>query len=205
MPISTRRSVKSLALIGGALCLDFANTVDPRHADEREEFLDGYGALIEWAVHAEGETPAAGKRLARLGEERPAQAARVLARAVSLREALYALLSPHPLRDRRDGALAVLNAELRRAWACAAVARTGDRFELCLADEDALDGVLWPVALSAYELLTTPGARIKECDDDECGWLFVDTSKAGRRRWCSMESCGNRAKLRRYRCRHAGG
>jgi predicted RNA-binding Zn ribbon-like protein len=203
MPTSTRRSVTSLALIGGALCLDFVNTVDPRHADEREEFLDGYGALVEWAVHAGAETPAAGKRLARLGEQRPAQAARVLARAVSLREALYVLLSPHARRD--DDALAVLNDELRPAWACAAIARTGDVFELRLADEDALDRVLWPVVLSAYELLTTPGARVKECDDDECGWLFVDASKAGRRRWCSMESCGNRAKLRRYRRRHAGG
>jgi predicted RNA-binding Zn ribbon-like protein len=203
MPTSTRRSVTSLALVGGALCLDFVNTVDPRHADEREEFLDGYGALVDWAVHAGVETPAAGKRLARRGEKHPAHAASVLVRAVSLREALYALLSPHALRG--DEALAVLNDELRRAWAGAAVARTGDTFELRLDDEDELDRVLWPVALSAYELLTTPGARIRECADDDCGWLFVDTSKAGRRRWCSMESCGNRAKLRRYRRRHAGG
>jgi predicted RNA-binding Zn ribbon-like protein len=203
VPIPIRRSVKSLALIGGVVCLDFANTVDPRHADAREEFLDGYGALVEWAVHAGLETPAAGERLARRGEQRPAQAARVLARAVSLREAVYALLSPHAVSGRRDDALAVLNEELARAWACASVARAGDAFELRLADGDALDRVLWRVALSAYELLTTPGARVKECADAECGWLFVDTSKAGRRRWCSMESCGNRAKLRRYRSRHA--
>jgi predicted RNA-binding Zn ribbon-like protein len=202
MPASTRRSVNSLALIGGAPCLDFANTVDPRHAADREEFLDGYGALVAWAVHAGLETPAAGKRLAGLGEQRATEAGRVLARAVTLREALYALLSPHA---RPDDALAVLNRELRRAWAGAAIVRHGDTFELRLADEDALDRVLWPVALSAYELLTTPGACIKECDGDECGWLFVDTSKAGRRRWCSMGSCGNRAKQGRYRRRHAGG
>jgi predicted RNA-binding Zn ribbon-like protein len=203
VPIPARRPVTSLTLIGGAPCLDFANTVDPRRADTREEFLDGYGALVEWAVHAGLESSARGERLARLGEQRPAQAARVLARAVSLREAVYALLSPRAPRHGQDDALAVLNEELARAWACAAVVRTGDAYELRLADEQALDRPLWPVALSAYELLTTPGTRVKECDDDECGWLFVDTSKAGRRRWCRMASCGNRAKLRRYRRRHS--
>jgi predicted RNA-binding Zn ribbon-like protein len=44
---------------------------------------------------------------------------------------------------------------------------------------------------------------VKECDGHDCGWLFLDTSKAGRRRWCSMDVCGNRAKAQRYRRRRA--
>ena len=59
---------------------------------------------------------------------------------------------------------------------------------------DELDRVLWPVTRAAAELATSPQlARVHECAGVDCGWLSLDTSKAGRRRWCSMEICGNRA------------
>lgn len=199
--MSTRRPVNTLRLIGGVRCLDFVNTVDPRHTAVHEEYLDSYRGLVEWAMHAGLEPPASASRLAQLGDERPAQAARVLARAVSLREALYDLFAPGSPARARDDALAVLNEELRRAWSCALVARDGERHALRFVNGDALDRVLWPVTLSAFELLVSAPTRVKECDGDQCGWLFVNTSKAGRRRWCSMESCGNRAKVQRYRAR----
>lgn len=41
--------------------------------------------------------------------------------------------------------------------------------------------------------------RFRICANDGCRWVFEDTSRAGRRRWCDMSSCGNRAKVRRYR------
>ncbi|MEO7208325.1 MAG: CGNR zinc finger domain-containing protein [Steroidobacteraceae bacterium] len=41
--------------------------------------------------------------------------------------------------------------------------------------------------------------RLRECASDMCGWLFLDLSKNGSRRWCDMKGCGNREKLRRYR------
>jgi predicted RNA-binding Zn ribbon-like protein len=47
--------------------------------------------------------------------------------------------------------------------------------------------------------------RLRQCDDDDCGWLFLDRSKNGSRRWCSSADCGNRARARRhYQRRHAG-
>lgn len=61
---------------------------------------------------------------------------------------------------------------------------------------------LWPVARSAAELLTSPDlGRVHECLGDNCGWLFLDTSRNRRRTWCSMEGCGNRAKARRHYAR----
>jgi predicted RNA-binding Zn ribbon-like protein len=59
---------------------------------------------------------------------------------------------------------------------------------------------MWPVVHSAAELLTSPHLdRVRQCADDRgCGFLFFDTSRNGSRRWCSMESCGNRAKARRH-------
>ena len=44
--------------------------------------------------------------------------------------------------------------------------------------------------------------RFRICANDACRWVFEDRSRAGRRRWCDMTSCGNRAKVRRYRSKH---
>jgi len=58
---------------------------------------------------------------------------------------------------------------------------------------------LWPVAWSAADLLTSGRvARVRACADRRCGWMFLDASRSRRRRWCSMEACGNRAKARRH-------
>jgi predicted RNA-binding Zn ribbon-like protein len=60
--------------------------------------------------------------------------------------------------------------------------------------------MLSPVAWSVAELLMSEDLhRVRECAGPDCGWLFMDTSKNGSRRWCSMETCGNRAKARRHR------
>ena len=66
-----------------------------------------------------------------------------------------------------------------------------------------VDRVLWAVSQSAINLLTNPKelGMVQECPGEECGYLFRDTSH-GRRRWCSMKSCGNRAKVQRFRDRH---
>ena len=67
-----------------------------------------------------------------------------------------------------------------------------------------VDAILLPVLESARELLTTDRVRrIRQCPADDCGWLFVDTSKNGTRRWCRMDGCGAKAKMRRYRARLA--
>jgi predicted RNA-binding Zn ribbon-like protein len=170
-------------LIGGVLCLDFVNTVDPRHTPGRHEYLDDYPAD-------------------------PAGAARVLDRAIRLREALYPLFSRAAQgRPPVPGDLAVLQAELTRAlphlrigWSPAGFGREWEQ------DSKALDQVLWPVSWSAAELLLHgPVDRIRECPGQgNCGWLFLDLSKNASRRWCDMRVCGNRAKARRHYARTQG-
>ena len=62
--------------------------------------------------------------------------------------------------------------------------------------------VLSSVARDATDLLGGPrAARLKRCEGSRCSLLFVDTSRSGRRRWCSMERCGNRAKATSFRTR----
>jgi predicted RNA-binding Zn ribbon-like protein len=53
----------------------------------------------------------------------------------------------------------------------------------------------------AHYLADHDADRLRVCADDTCGWLFVDRSPAGRRRWCDMRTCGNRAKVARHRAR----
>ena len=69
-----------------------------------------------------------------------------------------------------------------------------------------LAALLAPVALSAAELLTSADPRrVRRCAAGDCSAWFLDTSKGGRRRWCSMATCGNRAKAARHRRRQRAG
>jgi predicted RNA-binding Zn ribbon-like protein len=66
--------------------------------------------------------------------------------------------------------------------------------------------VLWPVARSASELLTSDDlAYVRGCASETCAWLFLDKTKNHGRRWCEMKTCGNRDKARRYYQRQKGG
>ena len=60
-------------------------------------------------------------------------------------------------------------------------------------------GVLQPIALSAARIVTEVNpTRIRQCASSNCMYWFLDTSKSGRRRWCSMSRCGNRAKVAKH-------
>ena len=187
-------SLDGLRRLGGALCLDFVNTIDPRYGPDRIEYLPDYESLAAWAVWtgavADERHPA---------DRRRATAA--LRRAHVLRDDLHALLGPG---DGHPEALRRFNRELQRAGAKSVVRRAGTVYVPAWEESASPDRVLWPIVRSAQQLMLSPALeRVRECDGENCGWLFLDTSKAARRRWCSMEVCGNLEKVRRYR-RRAG-
>jgi predicted RNA-binding Zn ribbon-like protein len=65
--------------------------------------------------------------------------------------------------------------------------------------DSSVNRLLWPVVRAAGELLVSPDrARVRECASGVCSWLFIDRSPTQRRRWCSMKTCGNRDKVRRF-------
>ena len=192
-------------LIGGALCLDFVNTVDPRHAPGRREYLDSYPAFVAWGSHAGAIDADQAERLRQAAAAQPAETDRVLGRAIRLREALYPLFSQPDRRRRPEPEdLGVLQAELARALASFRLSWSpaGFGWEWDQASSG-IDRVLWPVARSAANLLAQgPLERIRECPGQgTCGWLFLDLSKNASRRWCDMRVCGNRAKARRHYAR----
>ena len=186
----------------GDLSLDFANTNDWHASQHPVERLEGYRDLIDWGVAAGLLTPEAAKRLQQLADEKSENAVNNYELAIQVREAIYRIFSHHyagtpiPQPD-----LAFLNSIVRQAMAHRQLVQSGVEFHWSWSPEvDGIYLIVWPVAFAAAHLLASPMAcRVRECEDDRgCGSLFIDQSKNHSRRWCSMESCGNRAKAHRH-------
>ncbi|NLG83068.1 MAG: hypothetical protein GX493_00350 [Firmicutes bacterium] len=197
----------NLSLLGGCLCLDFANTVDWRTSAHPREFLNDYADLLVWSAHAGILSHEEAWRLRSEAANRPEEAAAIHARAIALREAIYRIFSRLAAgAPPEEDDLALLNRELSAALAKLRVVRNNGEFAWKWDGEgEALDRMLWPVVRSAADLLISGDReKVRECAAEGCGWLFVDTSRNRRRKWCAMTGCGNRAKARRYYQRKRG-
>ena len=196
------RSVETLELIGGWLCLDWANTVSARSGPERHEYLTCYADLLEWGRRAGVLTQRDVRRLERDAARRPGEAAAVLDRAITMRETIYRIFAAvASQRSPKKADVASLNAMLAEALSRLQVQPAEAAFAWQWAWEPrALDVMLWPIVRSAADLLTsTDLCRVRQCARrEDCGWLFVDTSRNQSRRWCSMSMCGSRVKSSRY-------
>jgi predicted RNA-binding Zn ribbon-like protein len=191
---------KRLPLLGGALCLDFVNTVDPRLKRPQEDYLVTFEQLAQWGRYVGVLSAAEERALLALAARDTSFAADVQQRAIELRAALYELVRPP--RRRAARALEILNREFTRTASARVLGRHRDDYRLSWSADSPHERLLGTIAQSALELLTSPALdRVRECAGDGCGWLFLDVSKAHRRRWCSMAICGNRAKAQRHRQR----
>jgi predicted RNA-binding Zn ribbon-like protein len=189
-------------LLGGYLCLDFANTADWHASDQPEELLTSYAEFVSWSQQGDVLTEKQAKRLLRQAADRPEEAMAVLKRAIALREAIYEIFAA-VAREQSPQApdLTALNTALSEMLARSQIAPTETGFGWQWAgEEDALDRPLWSIARSAADLLTSDELqRVGQCADDRgCGWLFLDTSRNHTRRWCDIKDCGNRAKAHRH-------
>ena len=189
-------------LLGGVLALDFINTVDPRHAALRSEYIPDYAAFAEWAAYAGAVEPPMADRLRRAASTQTRSAKAVHRRALALREASYRAIAAHLHSRQASGAdLGSVSHEIAKARAGERLQHDGRSFSLGhFAPSEPLETPLRAVALSIGELLVSVDlSRVRECPgEDGCGWLFLDASRNGGRRWCSMQVCGNRAKVRRH-------
>lgn len=202
--------------IGGRLCLDFVNTVRGRIDTEGArrggnrtddvvgERLVSYEALVRWGALAGALTERDARKMSHEASVRPGQASAVLTRSVACREAIYRIFKA-AMEHRKVAAqdLAVLNSELRLARSHEQLVATPRFAWQWQTHSLSLDRVLWPVVRSAADLLIAADlTRVRQCPGEECGWLFLDISRSGRRQWCDMADCGNLAKVRRFRDRH---
>jgi predicted RNA-binding Zn ribbon-like protein len=179
-------------LEGGRACLNLAATRGERHGRPTERLRTPHD-LARWFVQAG------------MAEQPPAVSRQDLAHARTLREAIYQTIQRRLAGQRPGpGDLAIINdwagRPQPRVWLA-----VGDSGQLRSShDATTAAALLADLARDAVDLLGGPLAdRIRECNADDCSLLFIDTSRAGRRRWCSMAACGARAKMAAYRTRRA--
>jgi predicted RNA-binding Zn ribbon-like protein len=167
--------------VGDALCLDFCNTVNwPGTAREEDWFVDERG-FSDWC-----------RKLAL-----PAPQAPMHEVARALRGAMWRAFTARA-RDAApaDADLQAIWAAYRSTVAAAALVADGSVAGVALAADDPLA----PVVCSAIELLCDPVLPVRLCDTHQCGWLFIDQTKNGGRRFCNLR-CGNRTRARAHYAR----
>ncbi len=188
-------------LYGARLCLDFANTVEPRAAQPQYDYLHGYSDLVRWARHAGTLDDAVAERLLETAAARRTAAEASFATAITLREATYRVFAAIAHDATPDGDdLDVLTRAYAEALGHARLRPASDQLAWTWED-DALDRAWWPVARDAVELASAgPLDRVKQCPPG-CAFLFFDTTKNRIRRWCSMDECGGQEKAKRQTAR----
>ncbi len=202
--ISTSLSLDSFEPAGGHPVLDFINTVRFWPPGPGDELLHGFDDVIEWHRRQGLITADAAHRLRRAEPEAASDAHhQTLALRATLHRLFLTVARQQPLpQDTLDALTATVQRTIvwRRLMA--------EEGRLCCGwhcSEEAPESILGPIAWKAMELLENgPLDRLKECPPpDGCGWLFLDRSKNRSRHWCSMKTCGNTAKVRRFRQRRA--
>jgi predicted RNA-binding Zn ribbon-like protein len=185
----------------GDLSLNFANTLGGRYDPQPAEGLRSYDDLVLFGYVTETLDEAGAARLRQIAAQKPEAAAAALERARALREAIFGVFNALASDTALPGdALATLNGALAAALPHGSIAPRDDGFDWVWEDARDLDRPVWPIAWAAMQLLLHGDrSRLRECAADDCGWLFLDTSRNRSRRWCSMSSCGNRAKVQHFR------
>lgn len=180
---------------GNHPALDFVNTLDERLSPQPQERLTSYAALVEFS------------RQARLIDENTAgelfnrnEKAEWTA-AIELRERLYRVLRAVVDQSAPVQAdLLYLENAIRQAGTARQLIVSASGFQWSWKTPASPERPLWELTLAIEGLLLAENfQRIKKCAADDCGVLYLDDSRAGSRRWCSMAGCGNRHKVQQFR------
>jgi len=194
--------------IAGDPALDLVNTVDWTSRGPENERLTDFSRLVSWAEEAGVVSARSAATLRKRAATKPGEAAAAHHYALETRAALARLFGRMAAgragsRDLHDFNR-LLGPPLEQMRLLPAPTPGGQELQLGWEErENRLESVVWPVLWSAARLLTSDEAtQICVCGGEDCGWMYVDRSRNGLRRWCQMETCGTREKSRR---RAAGG
>jgi predicted RNA-binding Zn ribbon-like protein len=201
------KTIGGMRMVGGHACLDFVNTVDARRDVWGPDLLQTYADLVVWAGRADLINAGEGRRLLAEASARPVLAEAALEKAKTLREAVYATLQAEAAGIRVPaGALQIVRDAVAQAVPKRSLFQSGDRLAWQWTDAGSLNTIGRRVAVETAEFLVSRKDRrsVRECTGPNCRWLFIDTSRGGRRRWCSEESCGTRSRVTRFRAKAAG-
>lgn len=169
---------------GGCNAIDLPATLQARLSSSPRELLNTPDDLARWLVSAG------------MASTKPRTTAEDLASARVLREAIF-LLAGKPSRAKAEAARETLN-RIAADIAAAPQLQTNGTTRL----EGDAGALLVTLAREAVQLFGSDVAKlIRQCESATCTLYFVDTSRRGDRRWCSMSGCGNKAKVRAFRRR----
>jgi predicted RNA-binding Zn ribbon-like protein len=182
--------------VSGHPGLELCNTLAGWNEPPIKDYLLSYDHLAVWAGQTGLLASADVAKLRALAGRRPRQAAAVLRHAHELRGRAYTVL----LGRGQDAVFDRFADDVSAAAANFRLVRD-DAVRREITSDAGLDAPIFAAAWVASELLISPAARqVRACPGSGCGWLFLD--RTGRRRWCTMSTCGNRAKARRFTARH---
>ena len=193
---------RPLLIVGGNPALDLANTVDEPGLPTEFDHLQHPATALAWAERAGLVDSRQRAELTRYADLSPDRTATELRRLQRLRRTVEDVFGA--VADRTDIPEPGW-AALRRAAGDAVAAAVPDRRDDHVHPRweiDTLEALGRPLAYAAWDLLTSgPLSRVKRCS--ACPWLYLDQSKNGSRRWCTMEDCGKAVKMRRYVAKRA--
>ena len=186
--------------VGERLWLDFVNC---EHGHRRFDSLRDFESMVRWLEAAAVLDAERGGGIRRRAQQQPAGAAAALVDARRVRAALRALAERGPMSERvRADGLVEINRVLGRSAGTRRLDLRADGtfIRSFVPVGDAFAGLVIPVVESAADaLILGELPRVRRCADQRCQRVFFDNTKNGRRRWCDMATCGNRAKAARHR------
>ena len=194
------RERNTFAFVAERLWLDFVNS---NTAARGSDALHDFERFVRWLEGAQLLDAERAATMRRRAQQQPAGALAVLGDARRVRVVLRALAERGVAsQDVRSDALAEINRVLGRSAGTRRIELQGDGtfVRAFVPVGDAFAGLLIPIVDGAADaLILDELARVRRCADPRCGRVFQDETKNGRRRWCDMATCGNRAKAARHR------
>lgn len=206
---TTRSRIDTLPLIAGPAVLNLVNTISWRGAPERQhDHLTSAEACLVWADRAEVITPDERETLRIRVDEDPKAAEALIDGLYRLRRAVGEVVGQGwPAGPPAEAKAAIIDALTHSDLIASPTEPDADprlspgyRWMVSQVDEHTPHRRL---ALDLESLLTSPLSRIGVCADEDCQWIFLDTSRAQNRRWCSSADCGNRHRVQQHHRRHA--
>lgn len=194
------RTIETLQFDGGTLCFDFINTVYAWRGENLHEYFNNYNDFIRWSERQHLLPNVTLKRMEQQVSEDKKAAIRTMNKIWKARKLLYNFFSSIAAKDYNK-----IKDYLPDFNKIIAEGMSGILFKVkskrLLLTHEGIDidplQPLWMVFRSAFDMLTKEDIeKIKECP--KCGWIFLDRTKNGKRKWCNPSDCGSTDKMKRY-------
>ena len=194
------RSIATLQLDGGCPVFDFTNTISNRNDPDYFDYLTKYDDFVEWINKIKLLPKGKMDAIAAFSKSHTRKSADTLRQIIEVRKVVFKLFSSLAQQQKADReTVDAFNGFFSEALSNmrVEVGRKEVATSFFVSEKTILKEPLYILVKNAFDILSTQSFdRIKECPT--CRWLFLDTTKNGKRRWCNMQVCGSNDKARRY-------